>query len=124
MSRACGRHAKCFASASIPSAPFSSVAFGPSVWVLTMSGFAPGLLPGSRPHTVSVAATEVIAALSFAVTVACREAALRDRSLPVASPTHTAGQPGSPAVGSPDADGYGVMNGLYWLAISSSDIPV
>ena len=81
------------------------MAFGPSVWVLMMM-FSPVCPePLSQPQTVSVAAPAVMSAVSTRVALACPLAANRDSSAPVASPTHTAGQPGSPGEGSPEAAG-------------------
>ena len=51
--------------------------------------------PFSQPQTVSVAAPAVMSAVSTSVALA----ASADSSVPVESPTHTAGQPGSPGPG-------------------------
>jgi hypothetical protein len=61
--------------------------------------------PLSRPQTVSVAAPAVMSAVRVRVALARPLAASRDRRAPVASPTQTAGQPGSPGVGSPERAG-------------------
>src|ERR1035438_4669554 len=119
-----GRLARCLARATRPSPPFSSVAFGPSVWVLMMMFWPVCPEPFSEPQTVSVAAPGVMSAVSTSVARAWPLAASPDSSVPVESPTHTAGQPGSEGVARPDAVGYGVVNGLYWLMTSSSGIPV
>jgi hypothetical protein len=100
-----GSPARCRASASSPSPPFSSTAFGPSVWVLMMMFFPVVPEPLSRPQTVSVAAPAVMSAVRVRVALARPLAASRDRRAPVASPTQTAGQPGSPGVGSPERAG-------------------
>ena len=88
-----------------PSPPFSSVAFGPSVWVLMMMFWPVLPEPFSEPQTVSVAAPTVMSAVSTSVALAWPLAASPASSVPVESPTHTAGQPGSEGVGRPDAAG-------------------
>ena len=100
-----GRAARCRASARSPSPPFSSMAFGPSVWVLMMMCSPVFPEPFSQPQTVSVAAPAVMSAVSTSVAVAWPPAASPDSSVPVESPTQTAGQPGSPGAGRPDAAG-------------------
>src|SRR5271165_2226902 len=94
-----GRSARCRASASSPSPPFSSTAFGPSVWVLMMMFWPVSPEPLSQPQTVSVAAPAVMSAVRVRVALAWPLAARRARRAPVASPTQTAREPGQGRVG-------------------------
>ena len=100
-----GRLARCRANAMSPSPPFSSAAFGPSVWVLMMMFWPVFAEPYSQPQTVSVAAPAVMSAVSTSVALAWRPAASAASSVPAESPTQTAGQPGSPGDGRPDTAG-------------------
>ena len=96
-----GRAARCRASAMSPSPPFSSVAFGPSVSVLMMMFWPVFPEPSSQPQMVSVAAPAVMSAVSTSVALAWPPAASSASSVPVESPTQTAGQPGSPGPAGP-----------------------